>query len=430
MNTFDKIIGYESVKEELYQIIDMFKNKERYEEMGASLPKGILIYGKPGMGKTMLAKGFIEESGIQSIVLRKKKGSKETLDDIFDAFEKASGLDQCIILIDDIDKFSESNRNDVDDEAFVAIQTGIDRVKYDDVLVIATANEYRKLPESLRRSGRFDRKIELRSPSSEDARKIIEFYMKGKNVDKSLNYDDVANMISYTSCAELQTIINESAIYAAYEKKDTIDIDDIIKAYVRDSYRTPDKTMKSSTREIDITSLHEAGHAVIAEILKEGSVGFISIRTSGRDSLDGFTHLCKDLKRRPENILMALGGKAAVELFYEGRCASGCQSDIDKAVAFLRDGITSSGTCGIGLINTCPQCEDYIGGSDFYLNGVEAVVKAELERYLFQARDILLKNKDFLMKLTEELKNKGVLLHSDIQRIRESVNIKEFGEIW
>lgn len=427
MKLLDQIIGYESIKEELYQIVDMFKNKERYKKIGASLPKGVLIYGQPGMGKSMLAKGFIEECEIKSLVLRKTKDPKSTLNDIYSTFETAADLGECIILIDDIDKFSESSCEDVDDEAFVAIQSGIDMVKDKDVLVVATANEYRKLPQSLRRSGRFDRKIAVQTPSSEDARKIIEFYMKDKNVDKSLDYDDVANMIGYTSCADLQTILNESAIYAGYEKKESIDINDIVRAYLRDSYQSPDKKMKCSAREIETTAIHEAGHAVVAEALKKESVGFISVRTSGRSSTDGFTHLCKEFNRRPENILISLGGKAAVELFYEGRCGSGCVSDLSKAINLIRDGTAYNGTYGIGAIDTRFDINDELSQS--HLAKLETICQAELERYLFQVRDILLKNKDFLMKIANELKEKEVLLYSDIKRIRASSNIIEFNQV-
>lgn len=396
--------------------------------MGAILPKGILIYGVPGTGKTMLANAFIEECGIASIVLRKTKTSSETLEDIYNAFKKAKALKECIILIDDIDKFSESSSEDCDDEAFVAIQSGIDSVKDENVLVIATANEYRKLPNSLRRSGRFDRKIRLNAPSKEDSRKIMEFYMKDKSVDKNLNYDDLACMFNYNSCAELQTILNESAIYAASQKKECMDINDIVRAYLRDSYQSPDKTVRSSSWQIETTALHEAGHATVAEAIKEGSVGFISLSVSGRDFTGGFTHISENFTRRSENVLIALGGKAAVELFYEGKCASGCQSDLSKAAFYIRQGVENNATHGLGFYDLFD--EELSQKPQSHLEKTEAIVQAQLERYMFQVRDILFKNKDFLMKLSEELKKKEYLLHSDIKRIRETTKLQSVGQIW
>jgi len=420
MSAFDKIIGYETVKNELYQIIDMFKNKEIYEKMGAKFPKGILIFGEPGMGKSMLANAFVEELNVKTFILRKTKNDTSFLKEIDNAFTQAAKEKLAVILIDDIDKLSESSGESVDDKMFVAIQASIDSVKGNNVIVIATANNYNKLPDSLVRNGRFDRRIELISPTDDDARKIIEHYMKDKSVSLDLNYEDVSKMISYSSCANLETILNESAIYAAYQRKECIDINDIVKAYLRDSLSILDENYECSQEQIDVTSLHEAGHATIAEVIKEGSVGFISVYSTERDYMQGFTHICKDIRRRPENILIALGGKVAVELYYEGRCGSGCQSDLSKATTMLRNGLANSGTFGMGMLDVSNGRYNI---SETMNSMSEAVVKAEMERYLFIARDILIKNKDLLMKITEKLKAKHTFLYSDMAQIRDSVKI-------
>ena len=219
MKSFENIIGYESIKNELYQIIDIFKNKHLYKDIGAELPRGILISGGPGLGKTMLANATINECGVKSYLLTKNKGNDGIIDQITSIFDEASKDESSIILIDDIDKFSEESDANVDDAAFIAIQAGIDSVRDKNVLVIATANNSRKLPKSLLRAGRFDRKLSLLLPTQEDAQKIIEYYMKSKCASPNLNYEDVSKMISYASCATLKTIINESAIHAAYERK-------------------------------------------------------------------------------------------------------------------------------------------------------------------------------------------------------------------
>ncbi len=423
MKEFDNIIGYESVKNELYQIIDIFKNQETYKKMGAKLPRGVLLYGNPGMGKTMLAQALIEACGVKSFLLKKKKDNRDSLQEISDTFDAAAKEKAAIILIDDIDKFCEVDDIDVDDEAFVAMQTGIDSLKNKNVLVVATANNYRRLPDSLRRNGRFDRKIGLKSPTNEDARKIIEFYMKTKKVNENINYEDVAKMISYTSCADLETILNESAIYAAYQRKDSIDIDDVVKAFLRNEYNVSDDDLQCNKEDIEAVALHEAGHVAMAEILKEGSVGFVCIQPSSKGKTEGFTHLCNELKRRPENVLIALGGKVAVELFYEGRCASGCQSDLERAATMLRDGISESGTCGIGMLDVAnhrfPNTSESLNARN------EAVTQAELERHLFLAKTILLNNKEFVKKLSEKLRTKRTLLFSEIREIRKTVTVTE-----
>ena len=423
MKSFDNIIGYEGAKRELYQIIDMFKEKEMYVEMGAKLPKGLVIYGNPGLGKTMLAEALINECNIKCFSIKNNKCDRELIKEINTAFMEATKLDKSIIFLDDLDKYSESDFDNSDSRVFVSIQANIDSVRDKDVLVIATVNNIDKLPSSLIRNGRFDRKIHLESPTNEDAEKIIKHYFKTKKINPDINLEDVSKMINYTSCADLETILNESAILAAYERKKSIDINDIVKAYVRDQYDIPNENFECSQEEIESTALHEAGHVVVAEALKKGSVGFVTIQSTSRHRMNGFTHICDEFRRRPEVVLTGLGGKVACEQFYQGRCASGCQSDLFSVIATIKGGIRTSGTNGVGMLDV-----GSIGQkpSDSYNELLETVTKAELERYMFTVRDILLKNKDFLFELTEELKNKKALLYSDIQRIRSKNNVTCF----
>ena len=177
MSKFDKIIGYDSIKKELLQICDMLKNKEFYSNLGAKLPNGILLYGDPGLGKTLMAKCFIDESGLKTFVIRKNK-SENFVEHISDVFNEAKKCAPAIVFLDDMDKFANEDKNHRDAEEYVAVQSAIDEVKGCDVFVLATVNEYRKLPSSLTRSGRFDRSIEVCSPSSADSIKIIEYYLK------------------------------------------------------------------------------------------------------------------------------------------------------------------------------------------------------------------------------------------------------------
>ena len=411
MKEFDKIIGYENVKNELYQVIDIFKNKKKYEEMGAKLPRGVLIYGNPGLGKTMLAEALIKACDVPTFSIKNNKSEKELIEEINDAFAKASENDNSIVFLDDLDKYSEEDKENMDSKLFVTLQTNIDSVKDKNVLVICTVNNFRKFPHSLVRNGRFDRKICLQAPSDDEAAKIIEFYLKSKKIDKDLNFEDVSKMISYTSCADLETILNESAILAAYGNKEYIGIKDIVKAYIRDQYDCGDDDYECSQDEIDKTALHEAGHIVVAEALREGSVGFVTIQPMRKDVMRGFTHLCVEFRRRPEHILVGLGGKVACEQFYEGRCASGCQSDLAKVVELIKGGVFTSGTLGVGFLDVSGEPNDV----------KESMVKGEIERNLFRVKDILLKNKEFLLKLSKELAKKKVLLYSDIRRIRESI---------
>lgn len=430
MKTFNEIIGYEREKKELYKIIDMYQNKDLYEERGAKLPKGILIYGGPGLGKTTLAEAFIKECCVETFSVKNKMLNSELIKEINNAFESASKLDKAIIFLDDMDKYSEGNENS-DDRVFVTIQSNIDSVKDKDIMVIATVNNIEKLPGSLIRNGRFDHRIRLEPPTNKDARDIIEHYLQMRKVSDYLNIEDVSRMINYVSCADLETIINKSSIIATFNRHDSIEIDDIVKAYTNDDYNEFGnielKCTQEEKEELEKTALHEAGHVVVAEALRLGSVGFVSIKKDEKNNMSGFTHIYEEFKRRPHHILISLAGKVACEQFYEGRCASGCQSDLQKVVALLKGGIYGSGSSGMGFLDSSgSRVNKEI--SESLLSRSEAVIQAELERYQFRVRDILLKNKEFLFRIAEELKAKGYLVYSDIKRIRNEETVTHYDE--
>lgn len=425
MNAFDKVIGYETIKNELLQICDMIHNREVYEELGAKLPQGILLYGDPGLGKTLTAKCFIEESGLKSYVVRRNKGNDDFIGDITATFQKARETAPCIVFLDDMDKFANGDSNHRDAEEYVAVQSGIDEVKNCNVFVLATANEMWKLPNSLVRSGRFDRKIEVQCPTAKDADEIIKYYLSDKRVAESVDMDDLSKMISYSSCAELETILNEAAISAAHARKSSIEMDDFVKSVLRMQYDSPDNFTKTSAEDMKKTALHEAGHLVVSEILCPGSVGLASLRSTGRDSTGGFIHRCKELSRRPHYVLVSLAGKAAVELYYSDTVASGCTTDINRAFNCIRDGISENATLGFGMIDV--STDRFPKTSEDFKSRNEAVTHAELERYMLKVRDILLKNRDFLEKATAALIEKETLLHSDVKKIRESSVITDVG---
>ena len=423
MNAFDKVIGYETIKSELVQICDMIHNRTVYEELGAKLPQGILLYGAPGLGKTLIAKCFIEESGLKSYIVRRNKGSNDFIGDITATFQKARENAPCVVFLDDMDKFANEDSSHRDAEEYVAVQSGVDEVKNCNVFVLATANNMRKLPSSLVRSGRFDRKIEVRCPTAKDADEIIKHYLSDKKIAENVDMDDLSKMISYSSCAELETILNEAAISAAHARKSSIEMDDFVKSVLRMQYDSPDNFTKTSAENMKKTALHEAGHLVVSEVLCPGSVGLASLRFTGRDSTGGFIHRCKELSRRTDYVLVSLAGKAAVELYYSDSVASGCTTDIIRAFTYIRDGISEDAALGFGMIDVATN--RFPDSSENMNSRNEAVTHAELERYMLKTRDILLKNKYFLEKTASALIEKKTLLHSDIRSIRESSVVTE-----
>lgn len=417
MSAFDKIIGYDTIKDELRQICDMVKNPALYKRLGAKLPRGVLLYGEPGLGKSLMVQCLVEECGINCITVRKNVGGDGFLDVIEQAFEQAKETAPCIVFFDDMDKFANEDRLHPDTEEYVAIQAGIDSVNGHEVYVFATVNDREKLPDSLCRPGRFDRKIEVEVPTEADAREIIKYYLSDKKLAAGVDMTDVEKMIRYSSCAELETILNEAAIHAGYERKPEIELSDLVQAVLRMQYDAPDDYSNVSEDELRRTAYHEAGHAVVCECLAAGSVGLASIRSTGRSDAGGFIHRCVDLNRR-QDVMVSLGGKAAVELHYSETCANGCQSDIARAVRMIRGGIRESGTHGLGMIAVNPR-----GDSESYEERLEPVIKAELEQAMFRTRNILIKNRALLERMAEELIAKETLLHSDICRICEEAGI-------
>lgn len=416
-NAYDRIIGYDTIKTELMQISDMVRNPDIYKKIGARLPKGILLYGRPGLGKSLMAKCFLEDCGLKTYTLRRNKASEDFVDEITKAFRDAGRCEPAIIFLDDMDKFANEDEDHRDAEEYVAIQAGIDEVKDKEVLVLATANDIRKLPPSLKRAGRFDRKIEVDVPSEEDANRIIEYYLSKKNFSDDVNTEDLANMISYNSCAELETIINEAAIYAAYERKEKVEMEHAVKAVLMMKYKVPADYNKTPGEEDRKTAAHEAGHLVIAETLKPGSVGLVSIRVTGDEHREGFIHVCKDVIGEAD-IMVSLAGKVATEMLYPDECAKGCTEDLDRAAQRIRDYISTDAGAGFGMYDISNG--EFSRMTENFISRNEAVVHAELERYMRMTRSVLYKNRAFLEKTVEELMSRETLLYSDIRRIRES----------
>ncbi|MCR4961210.1 MAG: AAA family ATPase [Lachnospiraceae bacterium] len=414
MSEFDKVIGYDNIKNDLIQVCDMVKNPEIYKRLGAQIPRGILLSGDPGLGKTLLAKCFIKECGLKTFVIRRNRGTDDFIGKITHAFEEAKDNAPSIVFLDDMDKFANEDRHHRDAEEYVAVQAGIDEVKNYDVLVIATVNNIDKLPGSLKRVGRFDRTIEIEVPTEEDAEKIIKHYLKNKITASDVNLEDLGKMFRYSSCAELETVLNEAAVGAGYLRKSSIEMSDFVNAVLSMQYHAPADYTKGSKEEIRKTALHEAGHVVVCEALKEGSVGLVSIRVVEYNGNAGFTHRCKEIEVE-DSILVCLAGKAATELYYSDRVAQGCSEDLDRAYRALFSYYSEEGCGGLSLLD-----DGVFNGerSEHYISKIEPVIGAALERYLTTARGIILKNRPFLEKLTEALIEKETLLYSDIRRIK------------
>lgn len=431
MNAFNNIIGYESIKQELVQIADTLKNREVYEALGASSPRGLMLYGKPGVGKTTMADALIKESRRKSFVCRKTKGGDSFIDDIVETFKKAEKDAPSLVLLDDLDKFANEDDGHRDAEEYVTVQACIDDLRGKEVFVLATVNNTFKLPRSLLRHGRFDRQIEVPTPNRADSEAIIRHYLEKKKLGVELDISLVAAMMRGQSCATLETVVNEAGLLAGYQRADRITQDHIVEACLSCVFRVPSNCIRdgqtidcSTTSQESQVVWHEAGHAVVRDILNEGSVALVSARCQkGQTSgfvVPGFDEDSSPFAELGKSVLVDLAGKAALDIQF-GLFDLGSSNDLDVAYDHVHTLVKDLAYSGFYYFQKPFGCD-----SDHIAESRETIVATLMEEYYRKTRTILMGNREYLEKLAGELAKKGVLVSSDIARIRSGCTIVPF----
>lgn len=431
MNTFDRIVGYSAVKKELQQISDTLKNREPYDKLGVSAPRGLLLYGVPGVGKSLMASAIIEESGRKAYTCRKDQPNGDFVKEIKATFNKAAENTPSIVYLDDMDKFANGDERHPDAEEYVTVQSCIDEVKDKEVFVLATANNIRCLPRSLCRAGRFDRMIEIRAPRGADAEKIIDHYLKSKRFVDDVDAKTIARIMDGRSCAELETVINEAGLYAGYERAELITMEHFMEACMRIIFHVPASeavdfdggyydSLSDSNKAFSQVVYHEAGHAVISEVLCPESVTLVSAHNRG-DSNNGFMDYYNDNSTTPlywikSRIVTALGGAAAIEQKF-GIFDAGCDLDLDHAFDHTKDLVVNNCVCGLHLHKTEYEVSDSLCAAQ------ELAVSAEVEKYYRKAKEIISLNKEFFEKLAAALAKKKLLSAIDIKQIKSECEI-------
>ncbi len=282
--------------------------------------------------------------------------------------------------------------------------------------MLATVNDMDCLPDSLIRAGRFDKVIQLDSPGMKEAEQIIAHFLSRKQIMGDVDTEELARLMDGRSCAELETIINEAGIYAGFAGKEKIDQEDIVKANMRMMFDSPECMNPGDTADTRMAALHEAGHAVVAEVLNPGSVTLISVcRSVG--SIEGFTKFscpegfASSKELREHDVISGLGGKAAVEVVY-GMADMGCNSDMhrifDKVSAFVDN------TCALGF-----ETFERYNSSPYLVEKKDRLIASEVARYYQIAKRILIENREFLDAVTETLIDRKTITFRDMQHIRE-----------
>ena len=416
MDKFDeKIIGYESTKNILRQILDTLKRPEIYKSKGASIPRGLLMESDPGLGKSLLAAVFIKESGRKSLVFRKTSQENSFLDELRAAFSAAKEVAPSILLLEDLNLYVESNSPYAPEWA--CLQACIDDAKSTDLFVIATTNDTKYMPPSLLRPGRFDYTLYLDPPMGKIAERIVSYYLRDKDLAEDVLISDIVKAMPKVSCATLETVMNLAALNSTYQGHEHIYKDDVTDALLQVVYKLSKTDKSLDLTECQKIALHEAAHAVVGEILHSGSIGIVTIRGShgaigGMES--GFAVYAKSEEEFQDEIIKTLAGKAGTALIY-GIMDIRAAADIKKADQLLD--IWLCHFAGGGFSGVEPS-ENRL--SEPRLSYNEAIKSAKLEELYRRAYKILYDNRDFLLAVQKELLEHETLLNSDLAKIRES----------
>ena len=430
---FNSVAGNEEAKESLMDIVDFLKNPEKYKEYGARMPKGVILYGSPGTGKTLLAKAVAGEakvtfyalSGSDFVQVYVGVGAAR----IRNLFKKAKAHGKAVIFIDEIDAIgkkrggsSASSGNDERDQTLNALLTEMSGFgEKEGIVVIAATNRLDTLDSALLRPGRFDRHIEVSLPDLSAREKIISLHLKNKPF-KEINIKDIAKKTAYFSGAKLESLINEAAIIAAKENSPSLTEEHINKAYsiVLAGY---EKKERGHYLEEDrlLTSYHEAGHALLSLIkTPEDKVSKITIIPT-TNGAGGYTlTIPKDksyqrLDYLKNRIMVLLGGRAAEEIIFgKERISTGAEGDLSQTTEMAMAMISEYGMGNtLGLLKLSK-----LGNlSASYGNPIVEECRELVNSLYEETIRVLNKNKDILDKLAMELLDKETLEEDRIYEI-------------
>ena len=431
---FNDVAGLEEEKHELVEVVDFLKNPKKFSDMGAKIPKGILLCGKPGTGKTLLAKAVAGEAGVPFIAMSGSEfiemfaglGASR----VRKLFEKAKKLSPCIIFIDEIDAIGSrrtggSGAESENNQTLNQLLVEMDGFETDNaVIVLAATNRPEMLDKALLRPGRFDRQITVAPPDIKGREEILKIHAKDKKFAENVDLKDIADDTAGFTGAELSNILNEAAIIATVNNHEAIEHSDIEEAIKKVTVGLQKTTRLISEKDKKLTAYHEAGHAVVGWFLPTvTNVKEISIIPRG--VAGGYTMYKSDEDKyyiskteMEEKLISLLGGRAAEKLILND-ISTGASNDIEVATKIVRNMITVYGMSDklgpISLVVDSPE-ELRLFGHD-----IEDEIGAEIKEFIdiayVRAQQILNNNIDKLHRVA------GVLLE------KETITEREFNEI-
>ncbi len=448
---FDDVAGVDEAKEEVKEIVDFLKYPERYIELGAKIPKGVLLVGPPGTGKTLLAKAvageasvpFFSVSGSAFMEMFVGVGASR----VRDLFAQAKREAPSIIFIDEIDAIGKSRAaggqlggHDEKEQTLNQLLAEMDGFGTDTpVIVLAATNRPEVLDAALLRAGRFDRQVLVDKPDQEGRLAILKVHIKGVKIGKDVDLEKIAKATAGLAGADLANIINEAALLAGRANKKEINQSDFMEAIERAFVGLEKKNRKINDLEKKIVSYHESGHALMAE-LTEGAtrVSKVSIIPRGLGALGYTLHLPDEenrfLKQKHEllaEIDVLLGGRAAEEVFL-GEISTGAGNDLQRATAIIRDMISIYGMSDVAGLAVLEQKQGgaFLGGgqtikdySEETAQKIDKSIKETLDEHYIHVKNTLKEYKGAIEKMAQVLLEVEVIEGKKVREI-----IKEFEE--
>ena len=408
--TFDDVAGLQEEKEELEEIVDFLKEPSKFIQVGARIPKGVILVGPPGTGKTLLAKAIAGEAGVPFFSI-----SGSDFVEMFvgvgasrvrDLFEEAKKHQPCIVFIDEIDAVARrrgtgmGGGHDEREQTLNQLLVEMDGFGVNEgIIVMAATNRVDILDTAILRPGRFDRQVAVGRPDVKGREEILLVHAKGKPLGDDVDLKEVARTTAGFTGADLENLMNEAAILAAKEKRIYVKQSDINRAFIKVGIGAEKKSRVISEKEKQITAYHEAGHAILFHLLPDvGPVHTISIIPTGRGAA-GYTmplpekdEMFQTKGRMMQELVVDLGGRVAEELIFHD-VTTGASQDIKQATALARAMVTRYGMSErLGLINYDDDDGQVFIGRDLahtrsYGEEIASIIDEEVKRLIDDAHE-------------------------------------------
>ena len=432
---FDDVAGLDEEKQEMLEIVQFLKEPKKFNEMGAKVPKGVLLYGKPGTGKTLIAKAiageanvpFISMSGSEFIEMFAGLGASR----VRKLFEKARKVAPCIVFIDEIDAIgsrrssgsgAETENNQTLNQLLVEMD-GFDTEET--IIVLAATNRPEMLDTALLRPGRFDRQITINVPDKRGREEILKIHSKNKKLAENVKLETIAEDTAGLTGAELANILNEAAILATINEHEVIEQEDIEEAFKKVTIGLQKASRVYSEKDKKLTAYHEAGHAIVSRyletqepvkeisIIPRGMAGGYTMNKTNEDK----NYISKT--EMEERLIVLMAGRAAEKIIMND-ISTGASNDFEVATKIAKDMVTVYGMSDVvGTISINPDKDPYelqlLG--EKYTDAIGAEVKILLDTAYAKAQKMILEHMDKLHEVAQTLLKNEIITEQEFEEI-------------